>query len=180
MYTCEVVSLFKAQAELAFAELKQSCNGLDERGSWKRLTPVDGDYLHSDGTILGQVTHIAGCKVLYASAAFHHMEIRLREITEQQIRIGSNWNKALEYLEESQAYWLKSWEGLSDASLQEMAATNWGDEWPIWKILHTVTAHDSYHAGQIAITRATAEEPVAPPPPMSDEELDFLRTFRAW
>ena len=60
-----------------FKELKESFESLDERGSWMRLTPREGDYLHSDGSILGQVTHVAGCKVLYGSAGFHDLQIRL-------------------------------------------------------------------------------------------------------
>jgi hypothetical protein len=175
-----MVRYFRQQSDLAFAELQLALKDVDERMSWARLTAKENDYLHTDGSILGQVTHVAGCKVLYASAAFRGFEIRLKEITERTIAIGSDWRAALDYLDESQEYWVSSWKDLPGDSLQSLAATNWGEQWPIWKIIHTVTAHDSYHAGQVALTRTVEAAANTPPPPMSDEEIGFLKTFSAW
>ncbi|MDQ2987244.1 MAG: DinB family protein [Armatimonadota bacterium] len=175
-----MLEYFKSQAEIAYGDLLESIRDLDELGSWSRLTPREGDYLHSDGSIIGQVTHVAGCKVLYGSAAFHSMETRLKEITERTIAIGTDWEEAKAYLEECQAYWLSSWSGLHDDALDDLAPTNWGDEWPIWKILNCVMGHDHYHAGQIALTRAVALPADSPPPPLNEEEIAFLKTFKAW
>jgi hypothetical protein len=180
MYTPDVVEHLKLVAGIAFSELLASFEGIEESESWKRLPPVEGEYLHTDGSILSQVTHVAGCKVLYASAAFHKMEVRLRHVTDRIIAIGADWKAAKDYLTEAQQYWLSSWNELNENCLDQLVATNWGDQWPTWKIIHTVTAHDSYHAGQIAITRATAADPVGAPPPLSPEEIEFLRTFSAW
>jgi hypothetical protein len=163
-----------------YRELKESFEGLDEVGSWMRLTPREGDYLHSDGSILGQVTHVAACKVLYASAGFHELEIRLREITDRTIQIGSDWAAAKAYLEEGHNYWLECWQHLCERDLETLIPTNWGDEWPLWKMITNMASHDSYHAGQIALTRAVAQPTDTPPPPVSDEEIEFLKTFKAW
>ncbi len=175
-----MLTYFRNQVELAYKELTDSFEGLDERGSWMRLAPKADDYLHSDGSILGQVTHVAGCKVLYTSAAFYDMEIRLQAVTQRTIEIGTSWEAAKQYLSESQEYWLGSWQGLTDSQLEDLVATNWGDRWPIWKVLHSMIAHDHYHAGQIALTRTVAPIPTEPPPPISDEEIAFLKTFSAW
>ena len=163
-----------------FNDLKEAFEGLDERGSWMRLPPREGDYLHSDGSILGQVTHVAGCKVLYGSAGFHDLQIRLREITERTIQIGSDWTAAKTYLEEGHQYWLECWQHLTEGELDTMIPTNWGDEWPLWKMITNMASHDSYHAGQIALTRTVAQPVDTPPPPISDAEIAFLKTFKAW
>jgi hypothetical protein len=175
-----MVDLFKRQSEVAFADFLDSIKDLDERGSWTRLAVREGDYLHTDGSILGQVTHVAGCKVLYASAAFRGFELRLRDVTDRTIQIGTSWDAALGYLHESHQYWMESWQALSSLDLESEADTNWGDKWPVWKILGTVIGHDHYHAGQIALIRSVASPAETPPPPMSDEEIDFLKTFSAW
>ena|SRR5687768_10946630 len=175
-----MLDYFRKQADQAYRDLTSSFEELDEPGSWRRLVPVEGDYLHSDGSILGQVTHVAGCKVLYASAAFYEMEIRLRQVTDRTIAIGHDWDAAKAYLVESQDYWINSWKDVEAASLEEMVATNWGEQWPLWKVLDTVIGHDHYHAGQIALTRSVAPIATEPPPATSDEEIDFLKTFSAW
>ena len=175
-----MLNYFLKQVDLAYKELVSSIEGIDEQGSWRRLVPAEGDYLHSDGSILGQVTHVAGCKVLYASAGFRGFEIRLRDVIDRTIQIGSDWRAAKTYLEEAQAYWLESCKSLSDDSLEQMVMTNWGDPWPTWRIFATMIGHDHYHAGQIALTRSVAPLPQDPPPPLSEEEIDFLKTFSAW
>ena len=175
-----MLNYFLQQSELAYSELTSSFESIDEQGSWRRLVPAEGDYLHSDGSILGQVTHVAGCKVLYASAAFRGFEIRLRDVTNRTIAIGSDWNAAKAYLEESQSYWLDSCMSLSDEALEQPVMTNWGDTWPTWKIFATMISHDHYHAGQIALTRTVAPPAQEPPPPLSEKEIDFLKTFSAW
>lgn len=174
------VQLLRLQSEAAFEELRDAVKDLDERGSWVRLVPRDDDYLHTDGSILGQVTHVAGCKVLYASAAFKGFEIRLKEITERTIRIGSNWSAALDYLAEAQAYWMGSWNDICDDSLDDLADTNWGEQWPAWKIVDCMIGHDRYHAGQIALIRSVVQPVSEPPPPLTEAELAFLKTFSAW
>lgn len=175
-----MLEYLKQLTENNFLELKESFDGLDERGSWMRLTAREGDYLHSDGSILGQVTHVAGCKVLYGSAGFHNLELRLREITDRTIRIGSDWAAAKDYLEEGHGYWLDCWQDFSESDLDTMIPTNWGDEWPLWKMITNMASHDSYHAGQIALTRTVAQPAETPPPPLSEEEIEFLKTFPAW
>lgn len=129
-----MLEYFRKQCDIAFNELLESLEGLDERASWMRLAPRVGDYLHTDGSILGQVTHVAGWKVLYVSAAFHDMEIRLQAVTQRTIEIGTDWEAAKQYLTESQEYWLTSWKGLTDKQLDDLVATNWGDQWPLWKV----------------------------------------------
>jgi uncharacterized damage-inducible protein DinB len=106
------------------------------------------------------------------------MEIRLQAVTQRTIEIGTDWETAKQYLTESQEYWLSSWQGLSDEQLEDLVATNWGDQWPLWKVFQTMIAHDHYHAGQIALIRTVAAEPTEPPAPISEEEIAFLKNFR--
>lgn len=172
--------MLRQQSEAAFEELQVAVKDLDERGSWLRLTPREDDYLHTDGSILGQVTHVAGCKVLYGSAGFRGFDIRLRHIVDRTNAIGSDWEAAKAYLEEAHGYWLSCWEDVTEADLHRPTQTNWGETWPCWKVIQAMIGHDEYHAGQIALIRSVVQPVSEPPPPMSEAELAFLQTFSAW
>ena len=124
--------------------------------------------------------HHAGGLYRVAGTAHLQMEIRLRDVTQRTIEIGTDWNAAKVYLEEGQAYWLAGLLQLGNSDLDNVAPTNWGDQWPLWKIINSMIFHDHYHAGQIALTRTVAANATEPPPPISEEEIAFLKTFSAW
>src|SRR5947209_441805 len=98
--------LLRQQAEMAYADLVESLEGVTERQSWAVLPQGGSDYLHSDGSIHGVTLHIASCKRMYGSIAFRDSEIRWLDCANQVERFEPSWPAALEYLHESQRYWL--------------------------------------------------------------------------
>ena len=159
-----LVELLQAEGHQAHQQLMEAVEGVTEGEAWA-LPRLDGpDYLHSDGSILSIVQHIAVCEVMYASAAFRRGEVRWRNCASRLEEIGPDWEANLAYLRESHDYWLGSWDSLTDGDLHEPRPTNWGEEWPAWRIISTIAQHASYHAGQIALLRAIllpAERPPA-------------------
>jgi hypothetical protein len=43
--------------------------------------------------------------------------------------------------------------GLDDADLERLVMTNWGEEWPAWRIFWTMIHHDAHHGGEIGALR---------------------------
>lgn len=161
------VGLLRLEAEQAYKELKAVVCGLNEYEAWA-MPHFEGraDIWH--GPPLGIIHHLAACKVMYASAAFCGGEATWNDCFSQIETLGPSLDAAIAYLDESHAYWLGSWADLPDSELVVPRQTNWGDRWPTWKLIHTITQHDAYHAGQInalcAIARPTHEPPVTPDP----------------
>jgi hypothetical protein len=44
-------------------------------------------------------------------------------------------------------------EGLSDVGLDALRWTNWGEQWPAWRILWTMIDHDAHHGAEIGCLR---------------------------
>ncbi len=42
---------------------------------------------------------------------------------------------------------------LEDADLERPVPTNWGEEWPAWRIFWTMIHHDAHHGGEIGALR---------------------------
>jgi hypothetical protein len=76
----------------------------------------------------------------------------VQEVTEQA------WRAARGALEESHADLLRLVAGLTDARLTERVP---GRDYPIFVMLHGITQHNAYHAGQLAILRPAAGAPSA-------------------
>ncbi len=164
------VGLLRLDAEREFDGLLDVLYDVTEGQAWAVSASEGPGYLHTNGSILGIVRHLAVCKVMYASAAFRDVEVRWRDCAQALEELGAGWDPNLEYLRQSQAYWLSSWDDLSDGDLSVSRRTNWGDEWPTWQIIATISHHDSYHAGQIALLN-TALPPSAVPPPSEVDDM---------
>ena len=147
------VGILRLQAEHAYADLIVSLEGVTD-GEAAAIPPTDGRGDLYCGPILGMMHHLAACKVMYASAAFHGGEIAWNDCLARIQSLGTDLGAAREYLEEGQEYWLASWSALPDSELMADRSTNWGEIWPTWRIIHTITQHDAYHAGQIAAFRS--------------------------
>lgn len=174
------IELLGLHAEHAYEALLESLNDVPEEQAWA-VAGLDGpDYLHSNGSILGIVQHIASCKVMYASAGFRNLEVRWRLCADRIEALGSDWHANLAYLEESQDYWMSSWHDLQEADLPALRQTNWGVEWPAWRIIATMTHHDSYHAGQIALLRASLKPSATPPESTANHIREYLRDSPSW
>ena len=161
-----VADVLKAQASEAYEQLVASIDGVDRRLAWARLPLRPGEYLHTEGSILSVVAHVAGCKIMYASAAYRGLEVRWRDVVERMEGLWPDWDQAKSWLAEAHEYWMQSWAG--ESSFERTVKTNWEEDWPNWKIIGCMTQHDAYHAGQIQVLRA-ALEPTDEPPPREGE-----------
>jgi hypothetical protein len=164
MTTAEVL---RNDGDEAFNQLLSSIEGLTTEQSWGRLALQPGEYMHTEGSIYSNVMHVVGGKFMYGSAAYRGNEIRWTPLLDRLEAIWTDWEKAKALLFEAQEYWLDSWKDETDFG--RIVKTNWGADWPSWKVIWTVTQHDSYHAGQIHLLRTTTVPSSVPPP--SEREL---------
>lgn len=151
--------LLRLESEEAFRELLSAIDGISEAESWFVFSATDA--LHTNASVSGIVEHVATCKLMYASAAFTNNEFSWRDCANRLDELNQDWARIKEFLNESQEYWLRSWRNFDDAQLEEERHTNWGELWPAWRIVSSMSHHDSYHAGQINLMRqslSTANE----------------------
>lgn len=156
------VRLMQLQAGEAYRELLASLEDLTEAEAWA-MPDFDGraDLYH--GPVIGLIHHVASCKMMYASAAFRDGEYRWDDCRAWVAKLGMDVTAGLDFLADSQRYWLDSWADLPDSALAMERCTNWGERWPAWRIIHSVTQHDAYHAGQINAFRAMLRPALGPP-----------------
>jgi hypothetical protein len=60
---------------------------------------------------------------------------------------------AIAWLEENHARLCAALDSLNDSDLKEMRLTNWGEQWPTWRIFWTMASHDLLHGGEIGCLR---------------------------
>lgn len=165
--------------DYTYSQFLQSIEGLSEQESWAGIAPKEGDYLHSTGTIIGIVQHVAGCKFLYGSWVFRSRELRLRDIFARTRALGSSWEATKEFLAEGQSYWADCLKSLHDADLDVERETHMR-VMPTWRILSITIGHDEYHAGQIQLIRSTQVASEFAPDMGFDEEEAFLKGLEIW
>ncbi|MEA2553248.1 MAG: hypothetical protein QOJ65_1424 [Fimbriimonadaceae bacterium] len=176
----DAVAVLRNSAELAFQELLESLADVDEPRSWAVVEPVEGEYLHTAGSILAIVHHIASCKYGYGICAFGNMDVRGREVFERTKTIGTNWQQSKAFLQDSQDYWMRGWADLRSEQLEEDRGTIWGKPWPTWKLISRVIQHDAYHAGQINLIRSIRAPADTPPDMRFDLEEKYARESADW
>lgn len=169
------IKALQTEANQAFAELLEALQHVDEPTSWGVMPGVDLSKLNTSATIIGLIHHVAGCKKMYASAAFKNMELDWFAVADELDATESNLEKSIGYLRESHDYWMASWQDLQPEELQRTRDTNWRSEWPTWRIIYTVTAHDSYHGGQINLMKAAVIPADVPPPTEADDIRRYIR-----
>ncbi len=141
---------------------------------------MDGEYLHTNGSVIGIVQHIAGCKFIYGSAAFRNLDVRFRDILVRLRAIGTSWPETLKYLDEAQEYWMASWKDLSSEELSQERMRFSGKFHPTWEIIATVTQHDAHHLGQIAMLASVLAPTSEPPDMLFDQEEKAMCDLHAW
>lgn len=174
------VALLIEQSSLTYRELREAARGADEPTAWARLPAAGDEYLHTDGSIQGIVLHAATSKVMYASQAFRDLEIRWRDLADRLAGFEPNWAAALDYLDEAQDYWLGAWGHLTDDDLDREVLHFSGRLWPAWKIIATVVAHDSYHAGQVAMLRYAVSPTTSPPELVAEDIRTHCSSLPGW
>jgi uncharacterized damage-inducible protein DinB len=160
------VELLSRQMDQAFEMVRERLDGLTEEeffwepapGCWTLRWMPDGkwsyDYAWPEPdpgpftTIAWRVNHIATCKVMYHEHAFG-----AQELTWPELEIPRSVPEAVAMLDEGQGLLVKDLGSLEDEDLQAPRLTNWGEEWPTWRILWTMVQHDLWHGGEIGALR---------------------------
>src|SRR5579862_3686602 len=112
------VEVMRLEADLAYEALESACAGISELVAWATIGVQEGEYLHTNGSIIGIVQHIAVCKVMYGSTGFRKTEVRWRDAIARIEAIGTSWKGSRDYLAEAHRYWLDSWSDLEDPSAE--------------------------------------------------------------
>src|SRR5207249_4679800 len=99
---------------------------------------------------------------------------------DQVERFEPSWSAAVEYLRESQEYWLSTWAGLTDEDLEREVPHFSGKLWPVWKIIRMVIHHDAWHGGQIAVLRYAMPESTTPPGSVAEDIRKYCSELPSW
>jgi DinB superfamily len=160
------VELLSRQMDEAYCMVRDRLEGLTEEeyfwepvpGSWTLRRLPDGrwdaDYAEPDPepspftTIAWRINHIASCKVMYHEYAFGP-----RRLTFPDLPVPSTVHEALTMLDEGQRLLIADVQALEDPDLAKPTLTNWGEEWPAWRIFWTMVHHDLWHGGEIGALR---------------------------
>lgn len=160
-------ALLQRQTEDAYDRVRERVEGLSDAeyfwepapGCWRvffdeRSGRWDHDYAEPDPdpapltTIGWRLAHIATCKVMYHEWAFGR-----RELTWLTIPTPGSSRAAIEMLEEGHGHLVADLQTLAEADLDRPALTNWGEEWPMWRIFLTMIDHDVHHGAEIGALR---------------------------
>jgi hypothetical protein len=163
MLTAELLA---TELEDAYAMIRARVEGLtDEEFWWKpaqdcwtiRRRPNGmwaADYAEPDPepapltTIGWRLVHVAECKIMCHEYAFG-----AAKLTWPEIDSAHTPEDAVAQLEEGQARLIRALASLSGGELDEGRMTNWGEEWPTWKVFWTMIHHDYHHGGEIGALR---------------------------
>ena len=99
-------------------------------------------------TIGWRLVHIALCKVIYHEWAFGP-----RRLTFITIENPHDVESAMRMLEHGHALLTQDLASLRDGDLERPVLTNWGEEWPAWRIFWTMIDHDVHHGAEIGVLR---------------------------
>ena len=127
-------------------------------GGWTVHEGADGrwttDYAWPDPdpapfTTLGwRLLHLAACKTMYHEYAFGPARL-----TWDDLPTPHSAANAVAWLEEGQALLRADLAALTDADLERLVQTNWGETWPAWRVFWTMAEHDLHHGGEIGLLR---------------------------
>ena len=120
----------------------------DQQGVWK----VDYELPEPDPapltTIGWRLVHVATCKIMYHEHAFGP-----RRLTWDNLEYPHTAADAITLFEEGHKRLKYTLMQLSETDMGKMVFTNWGEEWPIYKIFWTMASHDLHHGGEIGCLR---------------------------
>ncbi|MBL8048025.1 MAG: hypothetical protein JNJ45_05030 [Chthonomonas sp.] len=165
-------------ANLAWSTFLESIEGLSEPLAWAAVELQPEQYLHSEGSILSQIAHVANGKIIYGSVAFRNTEVRWRELSPKVDSLWPNLEAVVGWLHEAHTYWMSSWADVEDFEADHLRFD--GSLVPAWKLIATVTNHDHYHAGQIQLQRSILAPSSTPPAPEGDLWETYCKDFPSW
>src|ERR1044072_3514596 len=105
-------------SNLAWATMCESLEGLTQEQSWASVDFRPGEYLHSEGSILSQIAHVAGGKFIYGSVGFLDTEIRWRDLAAKVDQLWPSLAAFVGWLNEAHDYWMKSWAQIDDLEVE--------------------------------------------------------------
>ena len=160
------VALLRQQMDEVYVRLCERLEGLtDEEYFWEPVKnswtvhPDDRgvwvvDYAEPDPdpppftTIAWRLVHLADCKVMYHEWAFGS-----RRLTFPDLLGPMTATAAIARLDEGHTLLRADLDSCDEADLDSPRLTNWGEEWPAWRIFWTMIDHDAHHGGEIGSLR---------------------------
>ncbi len=165
-------------SNLAWATMLESIDGLTQELAWASVEFQPGEYLHTEGSILSQIAHVANGKFIYGSVGFRDTEIRWRELSPKIDSLWPSLDAVVAWLHEGQHYWMNSWTDVDDLEAERPHFR--GTSMPGWKLIATMIHSDHYHAGQIQMQRAILAPSPVPPPPEGELWEKYCKEFACW
>jgi DinB superfamily len=98
-------------------------------------------------TIAWRTVHIAGVNYLYWDYAFGSASLSF------DLEMPGDVAEATDWLFASHEPLLDALSGLSDADLDRQVPTNWGDQWPMYRIFATLINEQVHHGAEISMVR---------------------------
>jgi hypothetical protein len=162
----QTVELLKVQMMEAWDGLSRSLVGLTDKEfywqpvehSWTVWQDEQGkwilDYAEPEPdpppftTIGWRLVHTAACKWMYYEYAFGPAALDWDDLD-----IPSTAQGAFAWLESGHKKLMGILDELSDADLGVLRKTNWGEEWPTWRIFWAMIYHDMHHGAEISCLR---------------------------
>jgi hypothetical protein len=160
------VSLLATQLEEGYRMIRDRVDGLGDDEFWWEPAPDSWtirqrpngrwavDYAEPDPvpppmtTIGWRLVHVAECKVMYHEYAFGPARLEWPDIDS-----AHSPDAAVAQLEEGQHELMATLMTLQPRDLERQVLTNWGEEWPAWKIFWTMIHHDIHHGAEIGALR---------------------------
>ena len=164
--TNRIVALLAAEMDDAWETLRRRLDSLtDEEFFWEPVPDCWTVHPDEDGrwvvdyedpapefppftTIAWRLVHVGACKVMYHEYAFGS-----GELTWDGLDIPHTAADAIAWLEEGHGRLRAALDDLTDADLDELRLTNWGGQWPTWRIFWTMISHDLHHGAEIGCLR---------------------------
>lgn len=119
----------------------------DEQGAWRADYEFNPDPPPFT-TIAWRLVHIADCKVIY-----HEWAFGARRLTFPDLEAPATAAGAVDRLREGQALLRADLASLDDDGLDGPVRTNWGEQWPAWRIFWTMIDHDAAHGAEVGCLR---------------------------
>lgn len=107
------------------------------------------DLAPSPFTTIGwRLVHLGSCKIMYHEHAFGERRDLWAELTGIHTP-----GEAIDQLDRGHRFLAEDLARLSDAHIDGTSLTNWGEEWPTWRIFTTMIRHDLQHGAEIGCMR---------------------------
>jgi len=161
------LDILSRQMQEAYAFMREQVEGLTDDdffwepapGSWTVRRGPDGrwaaDYPEPPHPVPGPFTtigwrlvHVAESKLMYHEYAFGDARLSWPEIDSTHTAA-----EAVASLGRWQALLDDDLAATQEANLEQPRLTNWGEEWPTWRIFWTMIEHDIHHGAEIGALR---------------------------